>query len=928
MRRGEGRQIDGAGVMPRAVAFLLCLALLASLRSADARAQRVYHLQELIRETEVIATARAVVVDRTKMRVALAVDENLKGQAPYRWLVVQLVSGGWDDPGVLVQRLAPGIPLVLFGAKVKGRHVVVGYTNGTWFQISAPEPEGAAPDQLAWTFTMCEVGLRRTFAGPTAELTQIVRDVAAGRRQAPEPNPGMGQGVGAEVPADYKPAAPLPPLPDSVAKALAEPKRAAQVRKLPVRPLTADEQKWVEETARQFQRTPEETAQLLARAEYSLRDAQRALQYEREHGRGGARSWVRSAEEILALKRRSDRLSWLDVRGVLMRAGELFTPHTDPVDLIQGLRTRFSWDELDPMFDDDKWGRKKLGEEVAKRLAARTPHPISPGDHLAGLLYEADFGGAMSGELPMESCGWKPLPGRDWDLARRQYDWDGESGGQVPGSVPLVVPGSRTNPIKNSPPKPGIPLAASAGSYSGAALWLATGAGDYQRQGRGSPGSHAYYDDGWLEVRQGEQRTFLVSAQVYTPDHTDEVGEPRSGWFYIRRTSRYIDAGVRIVDAQTRSVSLVPQQALMLKLEPAEDRFDRVLLRVDVLTHREPGKRNTEGRNEVKLIAYADGIGEVARSVVDLNPARRGTDAALDTSDAGVALAPAFGVRGANDGYTPELFIAALRVQQINDGEVRIVRGDGTPRPRAARFAAARRASRPGASDARKAPGAETVVARAAAGPLPAPPRLAAARLDKLELNARVREPQPRLPAPRETPAAARMAKVEASALLPPRKGARSLIIAIDTSSSMRPYFEKARAAALELLAGLKAGDRFVLLNYYSQVEPYAPEWTPATRENLQKAAAWVQALPVASGTNTSTMLERALGFRGLTAVVLITDGGAPTAGVTDPAQLLAFTHDRNRLQARLDVVLVAPAPSDNLASRLAAENGGLTRFR
>jgi hypothetical protein len=346
------------------------------------------------------------------------------------------------------------------------------------------------------------------------------------------------------------------------------------------------------------------------------------------------------------------------------------------------------------------------------------------------------------------------------------------------------------------------------------------------------------------------------------------------------------------------------------------------------MTHREAGKRNTEGRNEVKLIAYADGIGEVARAIVDLNPARRGSDAALDTSGAGVALAPAFGVRGASEGYTPELYLAALRVQQINDGEVRVVRGDGSPRPRAPRLAAAKPGPRPGGPAARKTPGAETVVARAAAGPLPAPPRLAAARLDVPRLQAKVREPQPRLPAAREVPAAAHTAKAEANALLPPRKGARSLVIAIDTSSSMRPYFEKARAAALELLAGLKAGDRFVLLSYFSQVQPYAPDWTSASRENLQKAAAWVRSLQVASGTNASAMIERALAYTGAGTVTLITDGGPPNSGVTDPIQLLSFTHERNRARARLEVVLVAPAPSDNLASRLAAENGGLTRFR
>ena len=243
----------------------------------------------------------------------------------------------------------------------------------------------------------------------------------AGKREAPAPNLMIGPGMGPEVARDLRPAVPLPALPDFVAAAIAEPKSGGVGRKIAVRKLSAEEQSWVDERAKQFERTPEEMAMLLAQANYVARDAQRALELERDHGRGGNRAWVRGAEEILDLKQRSDRLSWLDVRGVLMRAGEMFTPVNDPVDLIHGLRTKFSWDELDPMFDDDKWGRKKLADEIARREAARAAHPLGVGDKARQVLYQVDFGAAGKGALPMESIGWKSLPGREWDLARRQY---------------------------------------------------------------------------------------------------------------------------------------------------------------------------------------------------------------------------------------------------------------------------------------------------------------------------------------------------------------------------------------------------------------------------------------------------------------------------------------------------------------------------
>src|SRR6185437_5938857 len=98
---------------------------------------------------------------------------------------------------------------------------------------------------------------------------------------------------------------------------------------------------------------------------------------------------------------------------------------------------------------------------IPKKEAARSPHPLGPGDKLRRVLYNLDFGKAGSGELPMESAGWKVLPGDNWDFPRRQYDWDGSEGGsQRPEAVHYAAPGSQHNPLANLPPKPGIPLAA------------------------------------------------------------------------------------------------------------------------------------------------------------------------------------------------------------------------------------------------------------------------------------------------------------------------------------------------------------------------------------------------------------------------------------------------------------------------------------
>jgi hypothetical protein len=305
----------------------------------------------------------------------------------------------------------------------------------------------------------------------------------------------------------------------------------------------------------------------------------------------------------------------------------------------------------------------------------------------------------------------------------------------------------------------------------------------------------------------------------------------------------------------------VPNQAaLLLKVEPALDRFDRVLLRVDVSLSRQDqeGRRNTEGANEVKIIAYVDGVGEVARASISLNGAQRNGRPALDSSDAGVLLTPVFGLRNSGDGYVPEFYLAGLRAQQIGEGETEVVR-PGDPLP---------------------------LVAAAPAPALAAP----AARVVTLP------------PAP---------------------KGARGLVVAVDTSSSMAPVIEKARGAALELLASLQPGDRFALLDCFREVHAYAADWTPATPDNVRRAQEWLRGLQVKSGTNTAGALERALAYAGATQVVLVTDGGPPSTGHTDPAQLAQLARARLAPRGRVDAVFVAPPPDGSLVARLARDTGG-----
>ena len=68
--------------------------------------------------------------------------------------------------------------------------------------------------------------------------------------------------------------------------------------------------------------------------------------------------------------------------------------------------------------------------------------------------------------------------------------------------------------------------------------------------------------------------------------------------------------------------------------------------------------------------------------------------------------------------------------------------------------------------------------------------------------------------------------------------------------------------------------------------------------------------------------------YVGVTQVSLITDGGAPNKGETNPNTLAQMLRERGGGKTRLDACLVTQPPNDNLASRLAQESKGVINVR
>lgn len=186
------------------IVFATLIAALLLSHEAVAFIQKLFPLQEFIDDSDFLFMAKVERVDPDKPSAVLILGEHLKGKAPFTRIPINLTGDKQKHTPQLLKRIAPDLPLVV-GVKKQddGKFMMLVFTNGTWFQALG-QTDG---DQTRWAFTHCEIYLRRTFRGTTAELKQTVTDVLAGKAKAPPPNPKEPPGFGPvlEMPADKKP---------------------------------------------------------------------------------------------------------------------------------------------------------------------------------------------------------------------------------------------------------------------------------------------------------------------------------------------------------------------------------------------------------------------------------------------------------------------------------------------------------------------------------------------------------------------------------------------------------------------------------------------------------------------------------------------------------------------------------------------------
>ena len=153
----------------------------------------------------------------------------------------------------------------------------------------------------------------------------------------------------------------------------------------------------------------------------------------------------------------------------------------------------------------------------------------------------------------------------------------------------------------------------------------------------------------------------------------------------------------------------------------------------------------------------------------------------------------------------------------------------------------------------------------------------------------------------------------------------------LDTSGSMNgEKIKQAKNALKQCLAGLRPIDRFSIIRFSTEAEPYESGFLPAADQQLERASKWVDQLRASGGTNIHEALLAALRSESpegrLHTTLFLTDG-MPTIGVTDPASIALDLKKNNKRNVRVFVCGVGFDVNAKLCDEMANETRATSSY-
>jgi Ca-activated chloride channel family protein len=174
----------------------------------------------------------------------------------------------------------------------------------------------------------------------------------------------------------------------------------------------------------------------------------------------------------------------------------------------------------------------------------------------------------------------------------------------------------------------------------------------------------------------------------------------------------------------------------------------------------------------------------------------------------------------------------------------------------------------------------------------------------------------------------------------------RDVCFVIDTSGSMAEgggkKMEQAKKALSFCLQNLNEGDRFEIVRFSTEAEPFFKELKPASKENVEKAQKFVEGLKPIGGTAISEALQKAMALRPANAaksarpgepdaenpyvVIFLTDG-QPTIGDTNEESILAAMKKAGNGVTRVFSFGIGTDVNTHLLDKIASDTKAFSQY-
>ncbi|MFN0059098.1 MAG: VWA domain-containing protein [Planctomycetota bacterium] len=162
----------------------------------------------------------------------------------------------------------------------------------------------------------------------------------------------------------------------------------------------------------------------------------------------------------------------------------------------------------------------------------------------------------------------------------------------------------------------------------------------------------------------------------------------------------------------------------------------------------------------------------------------------------------------------------------------------------------------------------------------------------------------------------------------------RELTLVLDRSGSMAgEKIDQVRAAAMQIVAGLGAGETFNIIAYNDCIERLATSPVEKSAESERAAREFLHQLRAGGGTNIHAALSAALArpptalASGILPIVLFLTDGLPTVGETSEASIARLAIDANPLRRRIFTFGVGADVNSPLLEKLASASRARATF-